>query len=68
MRRLSDVYSQLASDRDHEARLCAELCLSGAWDDAANAARRYQMLQRRCDAVVLGSAWVDGGSSSSVDE
>lgn len=68
MRRLTDVYAQLASDRDHQARLCAELCLSGAWDQAAAAARKYQTIASRCDAVVTGSPWVDARGSHSVDE
>lgn len=67
MRRLTDVYSQLAADRDHQARLCAELCLSGAWDTAAAAARKYQALVKRCDAIVTGTPWVDGQVSPSVD-
>jgi hypothetical protein len=67
MRRLTDVYAQLAADRDHAARLCAELCLSGAWDQAGTAARKYQAIEARCDAVIRGSAWVDDKGASNVD-
>jgi len=67
VRRLTDVYAQLAADRDHQARLCAELCLSGAWDHAAAAARKYEALEKRCDAVVVGRVWVDSKGASSVD-
>lgn len=67
MRRLTDVYSQLASDRDHQARLCAELCSSGAWDAAAAAARKYQALEARCDAVVVGRVWEESKGSTNVE-
>lgn len=68
MRRLTDVYSQLASDRDHQARLCAELCSSGAWDAAAAAAKKYQQLEARCNAVVVGRAWEEAKGASTLDE
>jgi len=68
MRRLTDVYTQLAADRDHQARLCAELCTTGAWDQAAAAARKYQALESRCDAVVVGRVWEEAKGSSSVEE
>lgn len=61
------MYAQLAADRDHQARLCAELCLSGAWDQAAAAARKYNAIQQRCDAVVSGSPWTDTKGATSVD-
>ena len=67
MRRLTEIYATLAADRDHAARLCAELALSGAWDDAAAAARKYHQLQRRCDQIIEGSTWIDAGVSPSVD-
>jgi hypothetical protein len=67
MRRLADVYGQIASDRDHEARLCAEFALSGSWDAAAAAAKRYQVLQKRCEQIILGSPWLDTGVSPNVD-
>lgn len=67
MLRLTEVYARLAADRDHAARLCAELALSGAWDDAAKAARNYAALQHRCDQVVTGSTWVDAKESPNVD-
>ena len=67
MRRLTDVYSQLAADRDHQARLCAELCSTGNWDLAAAAARKYQTLEARCNAVVVGRVWEEAKGSSSVE-
>lgn len=67
MRRLTDVYAQLASDRDHAARLCAELCLSGAWDQAGAAARKYQAIEKRCDQIVTGTPWADSKGATSVD-
>lgn len=67
MRRLTDVYAQLAADRDHQARLCAELATTGAWDAAAAAARKYQALQARCDAVVVGKVWTDERGATNVD-
>jgi len=67
VRRLTDVYAQLAADRDHHARLCAELALSGAWDQAAASARKYQALQLRCDAIVTGTPWVDEKGVPNVD-
>lgn len=67
-RRLTDVYAQLAADRDHMARLCAELVLSRAWDEAGAAARKYLAIQQRCDAIVTGTPWVDEGVSSKVAE
>jgi hypothetical protein len=68
MRRLTDVYAQLAADRDHQARLCAELAAVGAWDQAAAASKKYLALQARCDAVVGGSPWVDAKGAASVAE
>jgi len=67
LRRLTDVYAQLAADRDHQARLTAELVLSRAWDEAGAAARKYYALQARCDAIVTGTPWVDGKAVPSVD-
>jgi phage protein D len=67
MRRLIDVYAQLAADRDHQARLCAELCTSGAWDQAAAAARKYQQLEARCDAVVVGRVWEESKGSTTLE-
>lgn len=67
VRRLTDVYAQLAADRDHQARLCAELCTSGAWDLAAAAAKKYQALEARCDAVVVGRVWEESKGSTSVE-
>jgi hypothetical protein len=66
-RRLTDVYAQLAADRDHEARLCAELVATGAIKMATVSARKYLALQQRCDMVVTGSPWVDGRLSTSVE-
>lgn len=66
-RRLTDVYSQLAADRDHQARLCAELCLTGSWDQAAAAARKYAAIQQRCDSIIGGSVWIDAGGASNLD-
>lgn len=66
-RRLTDVYATLAADRDHQARLCAELVLSRAWDEAGAAARKYLAIQQRCDAIVTGTPWIDEGVSRSVD-
>lgn len=68
MRRLTDIYSQVAADRDHQARMCAEFALDGSWDMAATAARKYQALSERCSAIITGSAWIDSGESPSVDE
>lgn len=68
MRRLSDVYAQLAADRDHQARLCAELAAVGAWDQAAAASKKYLALQSRCDAVVVGRTWEESRGSSNVAE
>lgn len=67
MRRLTDVYAQLAADRDHQARLCAELVLSRAWDEAGKAARKYLAIQTRCDAIVTGTPWDDHKGATSVD-
>lgn len=67
MRRLTDVYAQLAADRDHQARLCAELASTGAWDQAAAAAKKYQQLAARCDAVVVGRVWEETKASPNVD-
>ena len=67
MRRLTDVYAQLAADRDHQARLTAELVLSHAWDEAGTSARKYLALQKRCDAIVTGTPWLDDKGSASVD-
>lgn len=67
MRRLTDVYAQLAADRDHQARLTAELVLSRAWDEAGAAARKYLAIQRRCDAIVTGTPWTDEEGSANVD-
>jgi len=67
MRRLTDVYAQLAADRDHQARLCAELVLNRSWDDAGAAARKYLMIQKRCDAIVTGTPWIDQQGATSVD-
>ena len=67
MRRLTDVYAQLAADRDHQARLCAELVLSRAWDDAGRAARKYLAIQALCDAIVTGTPWTDSKEQHNVD-
>lgn len=67
MRRLTEVYAQLAADRDHQARLCAELVLSRAWDEAGRAARKYLAIQQRCDAIVTGTPWIDSTGVSNVD-
>jgi len=67
MRRLADVYAQLAADRDHQARLTAELVLSRAWDEAGAAARKYYALQARCDQLVTGTPWTDTKGATSVD-
>lgn len=66
-RRLEDVYAQLAADREHQARLVAELVLSRAWDEAATAARKYYALNARCDQIITGTAWVEGKVSTSVE-
>lgn len=66
-RRLTDVYATLAADRDHQARLTAELVLSRAWDEAGAAARKYLALQLRCDAIVTGTPWVDEHKVPNVD-
>lgn len=68
MQRLHDVYAQLAADRDHQARLCAELVLNRSWDEAGAAARKYYAIQARCDAIVTGTPWVDHKGAHSVDE
>jgi hypothetical protein len=67
VRRLTDIYAQLAADRDHQARLTAELVLSRAWDEAGAAARKYLAIQHRCDAIVTGTPWLDEKGSASVD-
>jgi hypothetical protein len=67
MRRLTDVYTQLAADRDHQARLCAELASTRAWDQAAAAAAKYQALAARCDAVVVGRVWEESKGASTLD-
>lgn len=67
MRRLADVYGQVAQDRDHEARLCAEFCRGGDWDAAATAAKRYSVLQKRCEQIITGSPWLETGVSPNVD-
>lgn len=66
-RRLTDVYAQLAADRDHQARLTAELVLARAWDEAGTAARKYYALQKRCDQLVTGTPWTDEKGASTVD-
>lgn len=68
MRNLVNIYAQLAADRDHQARLCAELATTGAWDQAAAAARKYQQLASRCDAVVVGRVWEEAKGSSNLAE
>ena len=55
MRRLTDVYAQLASDRDQKAGLCVAYVLERDWDRAAGAARAYADLQAQCSALVSGS-------------
>lgn len=59
MRRYADLYAQLAADRDHDARRAADLVLQGEWDRAAVAAKKYQALQARLDAMLIGSFRTD---------
>jgi hypothetical protein len=54
MRRMTEVYAQLAADRDHQARLCTEFVLSGEWDQASGAGRKYRQLAEQCERVIEG--------------
>lgn len=54
VRRLTDVYAQLAADRDAAAHVCALYCLEGEWDRAAKAAREFEQLRDQCSALVSG--------------
>jgi len=54
MRRLQDVYAQMAADRDHSARMVAEMALMGQWDLASDHAKTYKTLTRRCDQLIEG--------------
>jgi hypothetical protein len=64
---MTEVYAQLAADRDHQARLTAELVLNRSWDEAGAAARKYLAIQKRCDAIVTGTPWLDDRGTASVD-
>jgi hypothetical protein len=55
--RLSDIWARLAAERDHQARMCAELALVGEWDRAKVHANKYLVLTQRCDQLVVGKAW-----------
>jgi lipopolysaccharide biosynthesis regulator YciM len=52
---LTDIYAQLASDRDAKAHMCALYVLEKEWDRASQAAREFEVLQGQCSVLVVGS-------------
>lgn len=57
MRRYEDIYAQVAADRDHHARQCAQLVHDRQWDAAGVAARKYAEFEARCLMMIRGNAW-----------
>lgn len=51
---ISKLYTTIAADRDHEARMCAAYAGRQLWDLAAEHARKCRQLDEKLTAVLEG--------------